>query len=171
MYLRIPLYWAFVTFVFLAVVRLEHLPLSAVYSPTVLIVFGPIPLLLVSRLGLGGALQFGFRLVRGQHTKEDSGLASLIISSAFLFGALGIVLGNIHVMRNLAHPDAIGPGIAWSFVSLVYAILVPIYLLPFLDIKGVKALARRSVILAVAVVPSLMGLTYFTFTVVKIPLL
>ena len=165
---RIPLYWAFVTLVFLAVVHLEHLPLSAVYSPTALLIFGPLPLLVLSQLGLGGSCRFALRLVRGTPEEGDARLVGLLISSAFLFGGLGIILGNIHVLRNLAHPDHVGPGVAYSFVCLIYAILVPIYLLPFLTAEGVRQLTRRSVALAFLVVPSLMGLTYFVLSVVKI---
>jgi chemotaxis protein MotA len=38
------------------------------------------------------------------------------------FGVLGAVLGLIHVMQNLANPNAIGPGIAVAFVATVYGV-------------------------------------------------
>lgn len=166
--LRIPLYWIFVTFITVAGTLLEHLPITVIYSPVaMIIVLGPLPVLAVSQLGLGGSLRFLLRLARGALAEGDGRLIGLLISSAFLFAAFGVVIGNIHVMRNLANPDTIGPGIALSFVSLVYGILVPIYLLPFLTVDGVKDLARRSAVLAILVVPSLMGLAYFTLSVVK----
>jgi len=37
-------------------------------------------------------------------------------------GVLGAVLGLIHVMQNLANPNAIGPGIAVAFVATVYGV-------------------------------------------------
>lgn len=167
--IRIPLYWLFVTLVVVGGTLLEHLPISVIYSPVaMIIVLGPLPVLAVSQLGLGGACAFALRLLKGAPGEADARMIGLLISSAFLFAAFAMVIGNIHVMRNLANPDHIGPGIALSFVSLVYAILVPIYLLPFLTAENVKELARRSAVLAVLVVPSLMGLTYFTFSVMKI---
>lgn len=167
--LRIPLYWLFVTIVIMGGTLLEHLPLTAIYSPVaMIIVLGPLPVIALSQLGLRGALRLLLRLIRGEAAEGDGRVISLFISSAFLFAAFGVVIGNIHVMRNLANPDTIGPGIALSFVSLVYGILVPIYLLPFLSLDGVKELGRRSAVLAMLVVPSLMGLAYFTLSVVKI---
>ena len=38
------------------------------------------------------------------------------------FGILGAVLGLIHVMKNLADPSKLGPGIAVAFVATVYGI-------------------------------------------------
>lgn len=168
-YLRIPLYWLFVTFIILAGTLLEHLPVSVIYAPTSgIIVFGPLPLLLVSQLGVAGAFRFTLRLMRAELSEGDDRLIGLLISSAFLFAGFGVVVGNIHVMRNLANPDAIGPGIAVSFVSLIYGILVPIYLLPFLGQEGVKTLVKKTAALAILVVPSVMGLAYFTLSVTKI---
>lgn len=167
--LRIPLYWLFVTFIIVAGTLLEHLPVSVIYSPVaMIIVLGPIPALLISQLGLAETFRFALRLARGETLETDARLLGLVISSAFLFAAFGVVIGNIHVMRNLGNPDSIGPGIALSFVSLIYGILVPIYLLPFLKVEAVKEIAKRSAVLAVLVVPSLMGLAYFTVSVVKI---
>ena len=37
-------------------------------------------------------------------------------------GILGAVLGLIHVMENLDHPEAIGPGIAVAFVATLYGV-------------------------------------------------
>jgi chemotaxis protein MotA len=37
-------------------------------------------------------------------------------------GIIGAVLGLIHVMRNLDHPEEIGPGIAVAFVATVYGV-------------------------------------------------
>ncbi len=166
---RIPLYWFFITLLVVGGTLLEHLPLSVIYSPVaMIIVLGPLPLLALSQLGLGGTRAFVLRLMKGSPAEADAQMIGLMISAAFLFAAFAMVIGNIHVMRNLGNPNNIGPGIALSFVSLVYAILVPIYLLPFLNADSVKQLARRSAMLAFLVVPSLMGLTYFTLSVAKI---
>lgn len=37
-------------------------------------------------------------------------------------GIIGAVLGLIHVMQNLDHPDEIGPGIASAFVATIYGV-------------------------------------------------
>lgn len=37
-------------------------------------------------------------------------------------GILGAVLGLIHVMENLDHPELIGPGIAVAFIATVYGV-------------------------------------------------
>ncbi len=46
-------------------------------------------------------------------------------------GILGAVMGLIHVMRNLADPDQLGPGIAVAFVATIYGVaLANLFLLP-----------------------------------------
>ena len=37
-------------------------------------------------------------------------------------GIIGAVLGLIHVMRNLADPSSLGPGIAVAFVATIYGV-------------------------------------------------
>ncbi len=37
-------------------------------------------------------------------------------------GIIGAVIGLIHVMRNLANPDELGPGIAIAFVATIYGV-------------------------------------------------
>lgn len=37
-------------------------------------------------------------------------------------GIIGAVIGLIHVMRNLADPDELGPGIAIAFVATIYGV-------------------------------------------------
>lgn len=46
-------------------------------------------------------------------------------------GIIGAVMGLIHVMRNLADPEQLGPGIAVAFVATIYGIaLANLFLLP-----------------------------------------
>lgn len=46
-------------------------------------------------------------------------------------GILGAVMGLIHVMRNLADPEQLGPGIAVAFVATIYGVaLANLFLLP-----------------------------------------
>ncbi len=46
-------------------------------------------------------------------------------------GIIGAVMGLIHVMRNLADPEALGPGIAVAFVATIYGVaLANLFLLP-----------------------------------------
>lgn len=37
-------------------------------------------------------------------------------------GIIGAVMGLIHVMRNLADPEQLGPGIAVAFVATIYGV-------------------------------------------------
>ncbi len=46
-------------------------------------------------------------------------------------GIIGAVMGLIHVMRNLADPSELGPGIAIAFVATIYGVaLANLFLLP-----------------------------------------
>lgn len=46
-------------------------------------------------------------------------------------GIIGAVMGLIHVMRNLADPEQLGPGIAVAFVATIYGVaLANLFLLP-----------------------------------------
>ena len=46
-------------------------------------------------------------------------------------GIIGAVMGLIHVMENLADPDALGPGIAVAFVATIYGVgLANLFFLP-----------------------------------------
>lgn len=46
-------------------------------------------------------------------------------------GIIGAVMGLIHVMRNLADPEQLGPGIALAFVATIYGVaLANLFLLP-----------------------------------------
>lgn len=46
-------------------------------------------------------------------------------------GIIGAVMGLIHVMRNLADPEQLGPGIAIAFVATIYGVaLANLFLLP-----------------------------------------
>ncbi len=46
-------------------------------------------------------------------------------------GIIGAVMGLIHVMRNLADPEQLGPGIALAFVATIYGVAVAnLFLLP-----------------------------------------
>lgn len=46
-------------------------------------------------------------------------------------GIIGAVMGLIHVMRNLADPDQLGPGIAIAFVATIYGVaFANLFLLP-----------------------------------------
>ncbi|MBR9911652.1 MAG: flagellar motor protein [Gammaproteobacteria bacterium] len=46
-------------------------------------------------------------------------------------GIIGAVMGLIHVMRNLADPSELGPGIAVAFVATIYGVaLANLFLLP-----------------------------------------
>ena len=46
-------------------------------------------------------------------------------------GILGAVMGLIHVMRNLADPEQLGPGIAVAFVATIYGVaLANLFFLP-----------------------------------------
>jgi len=46
-------------------------------------------------------------------------------------GIIGAVMGLIHVMRNLADPNQLGPGIAIAFVATIYGVaLANLFLLP-----------------------------------------
>ena len=46
-------------------------------------------------------------------------------------GIIGAVMGLIHVMRNLADPEQLGPGIAIAFVATIYGVaFANLFLLP-----------------------------------------
>ncbi len=59
-------------------------------------------------------------------------------------GIIGAVMGLIHVMRNLADPEQLGPGIAIAFVATIYGVaLANLFLLPIAN-KLKMCVGRRS---------------------------
>lgn len=168
MALRIPVYWMFITVIFITAIHHWIGNIGAVFEPVAMgLVLAPLPALLLSQLGARGTGHFLARLTLGRPEETDIRMVRLLMSCAFLYSGVGIVVGNIQVLRNLAHPDAIGPGVAAAFMCLVYGMLVPIYLLPFLDSTAARTLVRRASLFVLLVVPALMGFTYFTLSVAK----
>lgn len=59
-------------------------------------------------------------------------------------GIIGAVMGLIHVMRNLADPAQLGPGIAVAFVATIYGVaLANLFLLPIAN-KLKMCISERS---------------------------
>lgn len=59
-------------------------------------------------------------------------------------GIIGAVMGLIHVMRNLADPEQLGPGIAVAFVATIYGVaLANLFLLPIAN-KLKMCISERS---------------------------
>ena len=169
MALRIPLYWMFITVFFITAIHQWIGHVGAVFEPVALaLVLAPQAALLASQLGLQGGLRFLLRLSAGRPEEPDVRVVNQLMSCAFLYSGVGIVAGNVQVLQNLSNPAAIGPGIASAFMCLVYGLIVPVYLLPFMNAVGAKALVRRASIFVLLVVPSLIGLTYFTLSVTKV---
>lgn len=169
MALKIPVYWMFVTVFFITAIHQWIGSVGAVFEPVAMaLVLAPLPALLITQLGAGGAFRFLLRLSAGRPEEADIRIVNLLMSCAFLYSGVGIVAGNIHVLQNLSNPAAIGPGIAGAFMCLVYGLIVPVYLLPFMNAVGAKTLVRRASLFVLLVVPSLIGLTYFTLSVTKV---
>ena len=45
----------------------------------------------------------------------------------FIFGIAGVILGFIRVMENLSHSEGIGPGLAEAFASLLYGLMLQMF--------------------------------------------
>ncbi len=168
MALRIPVYWMFVTVFFITAVQQWIGGIGAVFDPVAMaLVIAPLPALVITQLGSRGAYRFLFRLTFDRLHEEDVRMVNLLMNCAFLYSGVGLIVGNIQVLRNLSNPGAIGPGIASSFMCLVYGMLVPVYLLPFLNAIGAKAMVKRASYFVLLLLPSLMGFTYFTLHATK----
>lgn len=169
MALKIPVYWMFVSVFFITAIQQWIGHVGAAFNPVALaLVLAPQAALLLSQVGLLGAYRFLLRLSLGRPEDPDVRLVNQLISCAFLYSGVGIVAGNVQVLQNLSHPAAIGPGIASAFMCLVYGLIVPVYLLPFMNAVGAKALVRRASLFVLLVIPSLIGLTYFTLSVTRV---
>lgn len=169
MALKIPVYWMFVTVFFITAIHQWIGSIGAVFDPVAMaLVLAPLPALLLSQLGVKGTMRFFARLTAGRPEDEDVRVVNLLMSCAFLYSGVGIVAGNIQVLRNLSNSASIGHGIASAFMCLVYGLIVPVYLLPFMNAVGAKSLVRRASMFVLLIVPSLIGLTYFTLSITRV---
>ena len=46
---------------------------------------------------------------------------------AVLSGIIGVIIGVIHVTRNLSHPEQIGPGIYVGLVCVLYSVMLKLF--------------------------------------------
>ncbi|MGZ3653626.1 MAG: MotA/TolQ/ExbB proton channel family protein [Bdellovibrionota bacterium] len=146
-----------------------HIPFSAAYSPAAAILVGtPLFGLLLCRIGFSGLASWVGRMVRLELTENDQILVEQLNSGALLLAGMGVIFGMIHVLRNLANPDAIGPGIALVFVTLVYGALVPVLLLPFHNRRTVNRLMKEAAVFAFLVSPLSVGVALSAFHIAKV---
>lgn len=61
-------------------------------------------------------------IIREQRDQEAVQVYDSMGGYAPTIGILGAVMGLIHVMRNLADPNELGPGIAIAFVATIYGV-------------------------------------------------
>ncbi len=112
-------------------------------------------------------MRFVVRLIHSRPNENDAKLVDQLNASAFLSSGIGVAVGNIHILRNLSHPEAIAAGVSASFLCLVYGMMVPILLLPFLNNPGAKALVRRTGTFVFLLMPGMLAVTWFALDVAK----
>ena len=153
-------YWVLVLAVLVGGANWVIGPVSAIYSPgAMLLVLGPTLAFLLAKLGLQATFAFLSRLVKNEVNEQDHKVIDLVNSVSFLFGGLGVVMGLIRVLRNLATPDGIGPGMAVCVMCLMYGAIPAILLLPFNDSIGARKLVRVAAAYAFVAAPAFVGAT------------
>jgi len=95
-----------------------------------IIVFAPILFFIFTSFGLKGTSSFFRRLFGQRLTQHDREVLDKTVSLGFLLGGVGMVMGTILTMENLANPSELGRGIALSFVSALYGAVPAILIIP-----------------------------------------
>lgn len=103
---------------------------SLVQGTSACIVLLPVLAYLLFAYGFKGFFGFWKRVLARSTTVEDTSKIDTSVSLGFLFGAISVVIGLIHVMENLSDTSKLGAGIAVAFVSVVYAVIPAALLFP-----------------------------------------
>jgi len=123
------LWFGFFVCVLVGVIQ-EGVHISALIQPTAgLIVYGPLLSYLIYRCG-GDLFGFMKRVITGDISDEDTLTIERVCSLGLMFGGVSLVVGLIHTMGNLSDPSRLGGGVAVAFLSVVYAAVPSILLLP-----------------------------------------
>lgn len=100
-----------------------------------LILLITIPVILLSGYGRDFAKAFKFTMVKGNETtlqelKRAQEAVALAMKTIMYSGVFGTLLGFIVFLRNMNDPASLGPSIIVSTITILYAIILNIILLP-----------------------------------------
>lgn len=128
--MNVIILWLCFFFCIAAGTSLSGLSLKSLIQPTAAIMtFVPV----ISYLGYScgkDLFRFPGRLLRGDGCEEDIRTVECAASLGFVFGAISMAVGVIAVLSNLSDPARMGGGMAVAVVSVIYASVPAILLLP-----------------------------------------
>jgi flagellar motor component MotA len=138
-------YWAAILVFVGAGIVLEGGHLSAYFQFTsALLVLFPTFSYLLFRCGLIGTFEFLKRLVSGKTSPADNVHIEMVATLGFLFGAIGSIIGMVHVMENLTDTTRLGAGVAVAFITAFYGAVPAIILFPLKSTNSEHAASQNS---------------------------
>jgi flagellar motor component MotA len=120
----------------------EETPLCLLQPAALLIVFGPILGCLVFYVGIAETWAALKRLVRGEGEERDYRHVSQLTSLGYTLGTVAMLVGAIHVFKNLSTPTQVGQGMAVALLGLLYGCapaMLGALCLPLKRVRNVRA--------------------------------